>query len=212
MASRSKEHKPHIFPPLAGPSTSSKLPVKLSSEDEQPQPLPESGSTTEEIEMEKLRAEARERERLLTSENKPNRLEGKENSNPTTHQPSPGTSTIYHRKKPSLTGNTEDAYLSSDDEAASAALLKGRRKDRTSWFTTPPVHGKRGEKYKRSKVSKVAVCIGITGGVTVLVSLIVGGGVMVLGRKPVAKSEGWYPTREFNQSPITLRLLLISLE
>ncbi|KAF8475895.1 glycoside hydrolase superfamily [Kalaharituber pfeilii] len=91
----------------------------------------------------------------------------------------------------------DDGYVSSDDETGkfndSAALLE--TKDKTSWFTTSPVFSSRGgKKFKRTKISKCAVCIGIVGGIVVLVSMIVGGGVMVLGRKPVAKSEGWYPT------------------
>ncbi|KAI5810157.1 glycosyl hydrolase family 3 N terminal domain-containing protein [Peziza echinospora] len=48
--------------------------------------------------------------------------------------------------------------------------------------------------YKKTGVSKCAICIGVTGGVVLLAAVIAGGGVMVLGRKPVVKSEGWYPT------------------
>jgi len=217
MASRSGEidYKPHPDPLLAGPSNSTSKSILHNGSDldlgqdpkasgSRPGSGPASGST-EDIEMEKIQ-QMRERERLLSSENKPNRLEGKptsssSSSNSTSTEPT----NAYHRKTSSLTspGNIDDAYLSSDDEAASAALLKGRRKDRTSWFTAPPVQGERGEKNKRTKVSKIAVCIGIAGGITVLVSVIVGGGVMVLGRKPVAKSEGWYPAREFFQSTLS---------
>lgn len=204
MASRS-EDKPQPAPPLPGASSSysqwdSKLDDYSSRNVQLPPEASGSGSGSngnEGIEMEKLQAEVRERERLLTSENKPNRLEGKDNSNSTGAAGIAGSA--HHRKRSSLTGSreeTEEAFLSSDDEAASAALLKGRRRDRTSWFTTPPVRGKKGEKYKRAKISRAAVCIGISGGITVLIALIVGGGVMVLGRKPAARSEGWYPSRQ----------------
>ena len=215
MASHNGEidYKPHPDPSPAGPSTSKNNPHDSSDLGQEgpkasrpgsgsgsgPAPAPASGFT-EDIEMDEIE-QMRERERLLTGENTPNRLEGKLTSSPTSNSTSTEPISAYNRKVSSFTslGNIDDAYLSSDDEAASAALLKGRRKDRTSWFTAPAVHGKRGKKYKPAKVSKIAVCIGITGGITVLVSLIVGGGVMVLGRKPVAKSEGWYPTCEFFQ-------------
>ena len=219
MASRSGEidYKPHT--PLAGPSDSTpKTKSHNGSDLDLGQGLEASGlapGPTEDIEMEKIQ-QIRERERLLGSENKPNRLEGKPTSfSSSSSSSSNSTSTeptnTYHRKTFSLTSleNIDDAYPSSDDEAASAAWLKGRRKHRTSWLTAPLVHGKRGgEKNKRTKVSKVAVCIGIAGGITVLVSVIVGGGVMVLGRKPVAKSEGWYPAREFSSLLLRLDILL----
>jgi len=195
MASRGGEsdYKLHPDPPLAYPSKS-KSQGSSGLAQEEPEP-PEPGGLTEDIEME----EVQQRERLLTSENKPNRLEGKPTSSSSPNSTSTEPTGAYHRRISSLTDpeNIDDAYPSSDDETASVTLLKGRKRDRTSWFTTPPVHGKRGEKYKGTRISKIAVCIGIAGGITVLVSAIIGGGVMVLGRKPVAKSEGWYPTREF---------------
>ena len=115
----------------------------------------------------------------------------------------PSTSALERKQHSSSTAATapymEGGYLSSDDEVDSAALLKGKSKDRTSWFTTPPVRRRpKGNTHKGTKVSKCAVCIGIVGGLVVLVSLAVGGGVMVLGRKPVAKSEGWYPSRQYS--------------
>ena len=60
------------------------------------------------------------------------------------------------------------------------------------------------ERGRSTKVSKLAICIAVVGGITALVSLIAGGGVVFLGRKPVAKSEGWYPSRKCTYSSFCL--------
>ena len=106
----------------------------------------------------------------------------------------------HHRRGHSLTSALpEDSDNSSEDdwgEHADSALLN-RITSRTSWFSTPAATpGTTVVIYKKPNISKCALCIAITGGIVVLISVIIGGGVMVLGRKPLAKSEGWYPTRE----------------
>ena len=103
MASHNGEidYKPHPDPPLAGPSTSKNKPHENSDLGQEgpnasgPGPAP---GLTEDIEMDEMeQMRERECERLLTGENKPNRLEGKLTSSSTSNSTSTEPTSAYHR-------------------------------------------------------------------------------------------------------------------
>ena len=107
MASHNGEidYKPHPDPPLAGPSTSKDKPHENSDLGQEgpnasgPGPGPGTASgLTEDIEMDEMeQMRERECERLLTGENKPNRLEGKLTSSFTSNSTSTEPTSAYHR-------------------------------------------------------------------------------------------------------------------